>query len=238
MADNQQESHEPGPVGVHSYLHRASPGPIRPYLKSVPVEQLANETWSVPAICAAYQWPTGLAGGGTIAIVELGGGWTQADIDKYFAGINQPVPKITDVSVDGATNSPNQHIGSAEDPDGEVLLDIEVAAAAYYVATAKPANIRMYWSQDIAKAVLAAAKDGCDVCSISWGAGQRPIGARPLEMKWNKRRKRQQRLARWCLQRAATIISADGGPTPANVDLPASAPHVGWMRGNEKDRRR
>ena len=35
----------------------------------------APAPWDVPALCAAYQWPTGLSGGGVIAIVELGGGW-------------------------------------------------------------------------------------------------------------------------------------------------------------------
>jgi kumamolisin len=105
-----------------------------------------------------------------IAIVELDGGWMQSDIDQFFKGIGQPLPQITDVSVDGTQNKPNQ--GKSPDPDGEVALDIEVAAAAYYVATGKPATIRIYWAQDIATAVHAASADGCDVCSISWGADE------------------------------------------------------------------
>ena len=109
--------------------------------------------WNVPDLCQAYNWPTGLAGGGVIAIVELGGGWVQSDMDEFFGGINQPVPNITDVSVDGTQNTPDPGPNSA---DGEVALDIEVAAAAYYVATGKPATIRMYWAQDIAAAVRAA----------------------------------------------------------------------------------
>ena len=91
--------------------------------------------WSVPGLCAAYNWPKGLAGGGVIAIVELGGGWVQSDIAAFFQSVNQPSPQITDVSVDGTLNNPNQNVGSADDPDYEVALDIEVSGAAYYAAT-------------------------------------------------------------------------------------------------------
>ncbi len=71
--------------------------------------------WTVPDLCAAYNWPTGLAGGGVIAIVELGGGWVQSDIDAFFQSVSQPSPQITDVSVDGTQNSPNQSVGSSDD---------------------------------------------------------------------------------------------------------------------------
>lgn len=52
---------------------------IHPYFKKSRIMALARSTgsgpWPVPDLCAAYQWPTGLAGGGVIALVELGGGW-------------------------------------------------------------------------------------------------------------------------------------------------------------------
>jgi kumamolisin len=185
--------------------------------------------WSVPDLCAAYQWPTGLAGGGVIAIVELGGGWTLGDMQTYFASIHQPVPLVTDVSVDGTTNSPGG------DADGEVALDIQVAAAAYYVATGKPAIIRVYWAGDIATAVRAAIKDGCDVCSISWGADEANWGAGPA-----------QDMEQAAIEAAAAGMivfaasgdndSSDGGPTPANVDLPAGCPHVIGTGGTNKTR--
>ena len=104
--------------------------------------------WTVPDLCAAYQWPTGLTGGGVIGIVELGGGWVASDLAAFFASIGQPVPTVVDVSVDGTTNTPSSDPNGA---DGEVALDIEVAAAAYYCATGQPASIRVYWSADIAK---------------------------------------------------------------------------------------
>jgi kumamolisin len=89
----------------------------------------APSPWQVPALCAAYNWPTALPGNGVIAIVELGGGWVQSDMDAFFQGLNQPTPQITDISVDGTQNSPNQSVGSSNDADYEVALDIQVAAA-------------------------------------------------------------------------------------------------------------
>jgi kumamolisin len=218
---------------VHSYLHVAARGAVHPYVKAVPARQLAQETWSVPALCAAYQWPSRLAGGGTIAIVELGGGWTQPDVQQYFAGIDQPVPEITDVSVDGTKNSPDQHVGDPSDPDLEVALDIEVAAAAYYVATGKPATIRVYWAQDIAPAVRSASAGGCDVCSISWGADEASWGATAGN---DMEQTAQQATAAGMVVFAASgdNDSSDGGPNAANVDLPASAPHVIGCGGTKK----
>ena len=133
--------------------------------------------WSVVDLCKAYDWPTDAPGGGVIAIVELDGGWVQSDMDAFFAAIDPAsMPTITDVSVDGSGNNPNQHIGDPHDPDIEVAMDIQVAAAAYFVATGAPANIRVYWARNdlrsISAAVRAAASDGCDVCSISWGADE------------------------------------------------------------------
>jgi kumamolisin len=188
-------------------------------------------SWSVPDLCAAYDWPKQSAPGGTvIAIVELGGGWTQSDVAQFFTNARLPVPKITDVSVDGTKNS---QCNPQSDADGEVALDIQVAGAAYAVATGKAANIRVYWSQDITKAIAAATADGCDVCSISWGADEASWGtvaANALEQ------------AAIAAVTAGMVVfaasgdndSSDGGPTPANVDLPAAAPHVIGCGGTKK----
>src|SRR5580700_10073042 len=129
-------------VIVHSYAHMSKRLGVHPYFKIRHRAQIAQreKPWSVPDLCAAYNWPTGLVGGGVIAIVELGGGWVQTDMDAFFQSVSQPSPQITNVSVDGTQNSPNQSIGSSDDPDYEVALDIEVAGASYYVATGKPAN--------------------------------------------------------------------------------------------------
>ena len=192
----------------------------------------AGGPWTVTDLCKAYNWPTNLRGGGKIAIVELGGGWVQADMDKFFASIGQKTPKITDVSVDRTVNTPGTANGSDQDPDMEVALDIQVAGAAYCAATGAAAEIRVYWAADIAPAVRAALQDGCDVCSISWGA---------REAQWGK-------AAALDLEEAATaatdagmiVFAAAGdndsgdGSTGANVDAPASCPHVVACGGTKK----
>jgi kumamolisin len=189
--------------------------------------------FTVPSLCAAYNWPTALTGNGVIAIVELGGGWVQSDMETFFKGLNQPVPQITDVSVDGTQNSPNQSVGSSNDADYEVGLDIQVAGASFYAATARPATIRVYWSQDIATAVQKAAQDGCDVCSISWGAD---------EAVWGATAAKDMEDAAAAATAAGMIVfaasgdnnSGDGGSSPANVDLPAACPHIIGCGGTYK----
>jgi kumamolisin len=193
----------------------------------------APSPWSVPSLCATYNWPTALPGNGVIAIIELGGGWVQSDIDAFFNGLRQPVPQITDVSVDGTQNSPNQSVGSSNDADYEVALDIQVAGASFFAATARAATIRVYWSQDIATAVTKAAEDGCDVCSISWGADESVWGTAAAE---------QMESAAAAATAAGMVIfaasgdnnSGDGGSTPANVDTPASCPHIIGCGGTYK----
>jgi len=220
---------------LHSYVHFARRPRVKPYfklLRGAPAPRAAGAggPWNVPDLCAAYGWPTGLAGGGVIAIVELGGGWVQSDMSEFFGGLNQPVPQITDVSVDGTQNTPNP---DPNGPDGEVALDIEVAGAAYYAATGNPATIRVYWAQDIAAAVRAATADGCDVCSISWGAD---------EANWGAQAAQDMEQAAADATAAGMIVfaasgdndSSDGGPNPANVDLPASAPHIVGCGGTTK----
>jgi hypothetical protein len=75
----------------------------KPYFKLPNKERpaaAAAHSWNVPDLCVAYSWPTpdSVPGGGVIAIVELGGGWVQSDMDQFFGSIGQPVPQITDVS--------------------------------------------------------------------------------------------------------------------------------------------
>jgi hypothetical protein len=144
---------------IHPYFILRKPGrAIRP-------AAVGAEPWEVADLCAAYSWPTGLAGGGVIAMVEFAGGWLQSDIDAYFARVNLPKPTIVDVPIGGAGNAPNPSGNPSTNPDGEVALDIQVAAAAYSVATAQPATIRVYWADasdwgSMATAISAAAPTG------------------------------------------------------------------------------
>ena len=205
----------------------------RPYIKHPRATQKPRTTtarpWDVDTLCAAYDWPTGLTGGGVIAIIELGGGWRPADLQQFCDATKIPLPRVTDVALGAMKNNP----GADPDGDGEVALDIQVAAAAYSVATGKPADIRVYWVDDIAQGVRAAMADECDVCSISWGAD---------EAHWGRAAALEMEAAAAAATSAGMVVfaaagdndSSDGGPTPANVDLPAGCPHVIACGGTRK----
>ena len=101
------------------------------------------------------------------------------------------------------------------------------------MATGKAATIRVYWAKDIAPAVRAAVVDGCDVCSISWGSDEAEWShAAALDM---------ERTAAAAVAAGMVVFAAagdndssDGGANAANVDAPASCPHVIGCGGTRK----
>jgi kumamolisin len=200
---------------------------VHPYVQVGPN---SNGTWKVRTLLAAYEWPRALPGRGNIAIVELGGGWRHSDLAVFFSRNSLPVPNVIDVSVDHTKNDP----GVDPDSDGEVALDIEIAGASFSYATGVPAEIRVYWASDIAPALHRIASDGwADVISISWGDD---------EALWAPAQVAALRAAVVACTAAGMIVcaaagdndSSDGGPTPANVDLPASDPEVIACGGTSK----
>jgi kumamolisin len=97
---------------------RGAPGPAAsPGVSYTPVQ-----------VASIYGFPAGTTGAGqTVAIIELGGGFTQSDLDTYFSGLGiTPTPSVTAVSVDGASNNPGDTSGASV----EVNLDIDVIGAA------------------------------------------------------------------------------------------------------------
>ena len=184
-------------------------------------------TWTFPEICAAYQWPANAPGTGVIAIGELGGGFGMAEMETYFKSIGQPMPTITVVSVDGTKNDNN-----SGDADIEVALDIQGAAASFFCATGRPAEIRVYFAQDIAPATLAAAKDGCAVMSWSWGADESQWGKTAAdEMQAALVTANAAGMAVFC---AAGDNSSDDGGGTLGVDLPAACPNAVACGGTTK----
>jgi kumamolisin len=171
-----------------------------------------------------YNFPQASAAGQTIGIIELGGGFRQADITAYFKSIGQTPPSVIAVSVDKGKNSPS----NAQSADGEVMLDIEVAAA-----VAPGAKIVVYFApntdQGFIDAIAQAVHDQANkpsVISISWGGP---------ESSWTQQS--MSALDAACQSAAALGItitvaagddgSTDGVPGNANhVDFPASSPHV------------
>ena len=217
---------------THPYIHARGARSVRPYVR--PLTAALTKSWSVPDLCAAYNWPTKLGGGGVIAIIELGGGWYADDMNRFFKDLDEAsVPTIIDVSVDGTENTRSS---TRNDADDEVALDIQVAGAAYFAATGHAAVIRVYWAQDIASAVRKATEDGCDVCSISWGSDESNWRENNCAAANDLEQAVTEATARGMVVFAASgdNDSSDGGPNPANVDLPASAPHVIGCGGTTK----
>jgi kumamolisin len=123
-------------------------------------------------VATAYDFPKGLDGTGqTIALIELDGGYTEADLTAYFAELSLAKPNVVSVAVDGATNAPT---GDPNSADTEVMLDIEVAGA-----VAPGANIVVYFApntdQGFLDAITTAIHDTVNhptILSISWGAAE------------------------------------------------------------------
>ncbi len=121
-----------------------------------------------------YDFPSGNGTGQCIAIIELGGGYKTSDLNAYFAKLGVKKPRVTSIAVDhgtqdGGSNSPT---GDPNGPDGEVMLDIEVAGS-----IASGANIAVYFAGNTDKgfidAILNAVHDTNhkpSVISISWGS--------------------------------------------------------------------
>jgi kumamolisin len=184
----------------------------------------SSASFTPTELAALYGFPSGTAHGESIAIIELGGGYRSADLQKYFSELNTASPKVSAVSVDHGRNNAT---GDPNGPDGEVMLDIEVAGA-----IAPAANIVVYFAPNtdmgFVNAVTTAIMDHKNkpsVISISWGGP---------ESSWTPQAMTAFDQA---FQAAATmgitvcVASGDNGSGDGvgdgadHVDFPASSPH-------------
>ena len=175
-------------------------------------------------LASLYGFPTGTGQGECIAIIELGGGYRTADLQKYFSELNVASPRVSVVSVDHGRNNAT---GDPNGPDGEVMLDIEVAGA-----IAPGANIVVYFAPNtdagFRDAVSMAAHDATNkpsVISISWGGPESSWTAQSMTALDE------------AIQAAAAmgvtvcVASGDNGSDDGvgdgadHVDFPASSPH-------------
>ena len=148
-----QQVSSPAPKGHGTVTHRYREGPLyvpapldgvvtavlgldtrpqaRPHYRTAPAAPAAaaaqGTSYPPNQVADIYQFPAGTTGAGqTVAVIELGGGFTTSDLDAYFGGLGIPVPSITAASVDGASNNPADTSGASV----EVALDIDVIGAA------------------------------------------------------------------------------------------------------------
>ncbi|GAC1358917.1 MAG: S53 family peptidase [Acidobacteriaceae bacterium] len=190
-----------------------------------PAAQANNPSYTPVQVGQMYSFPAGAsAAGQTIGIIELGGGYRTGDIAAYFKTLNQKPPAVKTVSVDKGKNAPT----NSRSADGEVMLDIEVAAA-----VAPGAKVVVYFApntdQGFIDAIATAVHDTVNkpsVISISWGGP---------ESSWTQQSLNA--LDQACQSAAAlgisiTAAAGDEGSTDGqtdgkdHVDFPASSPHV------------
>ena len=178
---------------------------------------------TAPQVASFYKFPAGTDGTGqTIAIIELGGGYTENDLNTYFSGLGLTTPSVTAVGVDGGSNSPGQAA------DGEVELDIEVAGAVAPKA-AQVVYFAANTDQGFVDAISAAvhATPTPTVVSISWGQS---------EDQWSTQSRTAMDNAfadAAALGVTVTVAAGDNGSSDdpsstsgVHCDFPASSPHA------------
>jgi kumamolisin len=188
-----------------------------------PAAQAPGGSLTAPQVADFYQFPANTDGTGqTVAIIELGGGYQQADLATYFSGLGLSVPSVTAVGVDGGSNSPGQQA------DGEVELDIEVVGG-----VAPGAQQVVYFSANTDQGFIDAISQAVHAnpapiaVSISWGQS---------EDQWSAQSRTSMDQA---FQDAAalgvtvTVAAGDNGSsddpseqTQVHCDFPASSPHA------------
>jgi kumamolisin len=173
-----------------------------------------------------YRFPTGLDGKGQcIAIIELGGGYDTTDLQTYFAQLKVALPTVIAIGIDGGGNQPTS---DPNGPDGEVMLDIEVAGA-----IAPGANIVVYFAPNTTKgfldAINAAIHDTIrkpNIISISWGGPEKSWTAQALKA-YNQAFKVAATVGITVCCASGDSGSSDGLNDGENhVDFPASSPYT------------
>jgi kumamolisin len=199
-------------------------GPVRAAAAGAAAAASARDSTYPPnQVADIYQFPAGTTGAGqTIAVIELGGGFSDSDLDTYFGGLGIPVPSITAVSVDGAFNDPGS--GGA---DVEVALDIDVIGAA-----APGAAQLVYFAPNSDSGFIDAISEAAQATpapiaiSISWGQS---------EDAWTVQgRTAMDEAIADAAALGITVCAASGdngsddgvGDGEPHVDFPASSPHA------------
>ncbi|WP_262054414.1 S53 family peptidase, partial [Burkholderia thailandensis] len=201
----------------------------RPHFRLRPTFQPARGaavTYTPPQLAALYDFPPGDGAGQCIAIVELGGGYRPAEIQRYFSGLGlAQQPKLVDVNVGAGRNAPT---GDPSGPDGEVALDIEIAGA-----IAPGATLAVYFAQNsdagFIQAVNQAVHDTTNrpsVVSISWGAAEASWTSQSIQA-FNRVLQSAAALGVTVCVASGDDGSNDGLQDGANhVDFPASSPYA------------
>lgn len=186
---------------------------------------LSSTDYNPTDIAKLYNFPSNSGKGQTIALIELGGGYRESDLQTYWKQLGLSDVTVTAVRVDGAQNAPQ---GDPNSDDGEVVLDIEVAGA-----VAPEANIAVYFASNtdagFLDAINSAIHDNVrkpSVISISWGGAENEWNAQTLNA-FNSAFHDAALLGISVCVAAGDNGSSDGEQdTRKHVDFPASSPWV------------
>jgi kumamolisin len=172
-----------------------------------------------------YSFPADTSGAGqTIAVIELGGGFTTGDLDAYFGGLSIAVPSITAASVDGAANNPGDTSGAST----EVNLDIDVIGAVAPGAAQVVYFAPNHGDQGFVDAIsdAAAASPAPIAISISWGQSEDSWTAQGIAA-MNEAMSDAAALGITVCAAAGDNGSSDGvNDGQVHVDFPASSPYA------------
>jgi kumamolisin len=202
------------------------------YEPALGMRSVAAQSFTPPALAELYDFPTGADGSGQcIGLIELGGGYKPADLSAYFAQLGVTPPTVTAISVD---NAHNRATGSADGPDGEVMLDIEVAGA-----VANDAAIAVYFApntdQGFIDALSTAVHDTTNkpsVISISWGQSEDNVERAGHACRWSRFSPRRQGSASPSPSPRATTGRPTASPTGSSTSTSRPRPARAGLRRN------
>ena len=205
-------------------------------------------------VAQLYRFPRHADGKGQcIGVIELGGGYYKSDIESFFASIKMPMPKITDVSVDGAKNAPTDLAtltsfmtavtsGKKIAPDGdaksrramdsamsttETTMDIELVSA-----FAPGAHIVVYFAPNTEQGIyhalttaLADKKNRPSVLSLSWGEPEPNVSPKYAAL-INDVLKNLSHVGVTVCVSSGDFGAHNGTPGKPSVNFPASSPYA------------
>lgn len=192
----------------------------RHYLRTRRFRHYTAGGFSPTRLAAIYGFPAGATGKGQrIAVIELGGGFVQSDLDAYFHSLGLTVAPVVFHGIQGATNTPDGPDGA----DGEVMLDLCVAGG-----MAPGAELHCYTAPNtdvgFLNAVRQARLDGMTAISISWGAPEDAWSAGSLQA--FDAELSECRMAGITVTAAAGDSGSGDDEPGSHVDFPSSSPHV------------
>lgn len=138
-------------------------------------------------IATAYNIPASTGAGVKVGIISLGGGFSQADLNKSMSDLGLVTGNVTFVPVDDANNTPV----TGSDADIENALDLVCVAGmvpaanivlykaggvtgVYYNGNSSIA-VDLNKTNSFANAIQKAVDENCDVISISWGYSEKKV---------------------------------------------------------------